>query len=292
MDSRVPDNSPDPDYGILGFHGLSDQLPDPPPEPRTQFLPTILAAVLIVAVGAAGFYFYRGRSATPSPDAAGTTQPAPEAATAPLGGQADVIDVPPLDESDDAVRKLLSALTSNPTVAAWLATDNLIRNFTVVVANIASGDAPARHVQALRPREPFTVTDRGEDIQVNARSYARYTTLAKASASIEPAGAARLYSTLKPRIEEAYRELGEPGTTFDQTLERAIVRLLHTPVPEGQVSLQPNGAVTYRFADRSLEKLDPAQKLLIRFGPDNQREVQASLRAIALALGIPEDRLN
>ena len=291
MESHVPDETPDPDYGILGLHGSSDQLPDPPPEPRTQFLPTILVGLLIVAVGAVGFYFYRGRSAAPS-DAAGTAQPAPEAATAPLGGQADPIDVPPLDESDDAVRKLVSALTSNPTVAAWLATDNLIRTFTVVVANIASGEALARHVQALRPREAFTVVDRGEDIQVNARSYARYTTLAKASAAIEPAGAARLYSTLKPRIEEAYRELGEPGTTFDQTLERAIVRLLRTPVPEGQVSLQPNGAVTYRFADRSLEKLDPAQKLLIRFGPDNQREVQASLRAIALALGIPEERLR
>ena len=119
------------------------------------------------------------------------------------------------------MRTLLRALTSNPTVAAWLATDNLIRNFTVVVSNIASGEAPARHVQALRPREAFTVVDRGEDIQVNARSYARYTTLAKASAALEPAGAARLYSTLKPRIEEAYRELGQPGTTFDQTLEAA-----------------------------------------------------------------------
>jgi hypothetical protein len=291
MESHVPqETTEDPDYGILGLHGSSDQLPAPPPEPRTQVLPTVLAALLIVAIGAVGFYFYRGRTAA-SPDAAATTPPA-QADTAPLGGPADPIDVPPLDESDGAVRKLVSALTSNPTVAAWLATDNLIRTFTVVVANIAAGEAPMRHVQTLRPREGFTVVERGEDIQVNARSYARYTTLAGASAAIEPEGAARLYSTLKPRIEEAYRELGEPGTTFDQTLERAIVRLLHTPVPEGPVELQPNGAVTYRFADRSLEKLEPAQKLLIRFGPENQRQVQASLRAVALALGIPEERLK
>jgi hypothetical protein len=291
MESHVPDETPDPDYGILGLHGSSDQLPDPPPEPRTQFLPTILAGLLIVALGAVGFYFYRGRSAAP-PDAAGTTQPAPEAATAPLGGQADAIDVPPLDESDDAVRMLVTALTTNPTVAAWLATDNLIRTFTVVVTNIASGEAPMRHVQVLKPGEGFTVVERGEDIQVNARSYARYTALAKASAAIEPQAAARLYSTLKPRIEEAYRELGQPDTTFDQTLERAIVVMLRTPVPGGQVPLEPSGAVLYRFADRSFEKLDPAQKLLIRLGPDNQREVQASLRAIALALGIPEERLK
>jgi hypothetical protein len=291
MESHVPDKTPESDYGTLGLHESSEQLPDPPPEPRTQFLPTILAGLLIVAVGAVGFYLYHGRSSTP-PDATGAAQPAPAAATAPLGGQADAIDVPPLDESDDAVRMLVSALTANPTITAWLATDNLIRTFTVVVSNIASGDAPAKHVQALKPREAFAVVEGGEEIQINPRSYARYTALAQASAAIAPEAAARLYSTLKPRIEEAYRELGEPGTTFDQTLERAIVKLLDTPVPNGPVSLQPNGAVTYRFADRSLEKLDPAQKLLIRFGPDNQREVQASLRAIALALGIPEERLR
>jgi hypothetical protein len=235
---------------------------------------------------------YRSRFAPPSSNE-GATQPAASTpAPAPLGGPAEAVDVPPLDESDDTVRKLVSAATSNPTIAAWLATDNLIRNFTVVVSNIATGDRAARHVQVLRPREEFTVVDRGEDIQINARSYARYSALAKASTAIEPEAAAKLYSTLKPRIEEAYRELGDPTTTFDQMLERAIVRLLRTPVPEGPASLQPNGAVTFRFADRSLEGLDPSQKLLIRFGPENQRQVQASLRAIALALGIPEERLK
>ena len=33
------------------------------------------------------------------------------------------------------------------------------------------------------------------------------------------------------------------------------------------------------------------QKMLIRFGPDNQRAVQTALRNIALALGIPPDHL-
>ncbi|HEY6616216.1 MAG TPA: DUF3014 domain-containing protein, partial [Vicinamibacterales bacterium] len=69
------------------------------------------------------------------------------------------------------------------------------------------------------------------------------------------------------------------------------VLLLKTPVPEGRVAVEPNAAVGYRFANPVLEKLTPTQKMLIRFGPDNQRAVQTSLRNIALALGIPPDRL-
>ena len=67
--------------------------------------------------------------------------------------------------------------------------------------------------------------------------------------------------------------------------------LLKTPLHDGRIPVEPNGAVVYRFADPALEKLTPSQKLLIRFGPDNQRAVQSSLRNIALALGIPPERL-
>jgi hypothetical protein len=47
----------------------------------------------------------------------------------------------------------------------------------------------------------------------------------------------------------------------------------------------------YAFASPALEQLSPAQKLLIRTGPANARRIQARLRAIALALGIPASRL-
>ena len=61
---------------------------------------------------------------------------------------------------------------------------------------------------------------------------------------------------LKPRIDDAYKELGLPDTTFDQTLERAIVVLLKTPIPEGRVPVEPNGAVVYRFADPGAREAD------------------------------------
>ena len=121
-------------------------------------------------------------------------------------------------------------------------------------------------------------------------SYERYTPLADAVASVDPAGSARLYATLKPRIEEAYRELGVEEPLFDHALERSIVLLLKTPVIEGPVAVTPDG-IGYAFADARLEGLTAAQKQLLRMGPQNTRTIQRTLRAIGLALGIPPDRL-
>ena len=114
--------------------------------------------------------------------------------------------------------------------------------------------------------------------------------IANAIASVDPAGAARLYATLKPRIEEAHRELGSPDQSFDRTVERAIVALLDTPIPDGSVQLVPKG-IGYAFADKSVENLTGAQKLLLRTGPRNARIIKGKLRDIGVALGIPPGRL-
>ena len=252
-----------------------------------------VAAVLVAAVAATGYLVFRNRGQQAAAPADTPTQAAaPTDAASPSGTDIPTIVLPPLNESDEVVRGLVKELSSNPSVAAWLTTDNLIRNFVVVVANIAAGEAAQGRVPALRPKGTFQVEERGEDLVINSRSYARYLPLATAATSIKPEDAARLFFMLKPRIDEAYAELGQPNTTFDQTLERAIVVLLSTPIPAGPVPVEPNGAaVAFRYADPALEKLTPSQKLLIRFGPENQRTVQTALRNIALALRIPEDRL-
>ena len=253
------------------------------------------AVVLIAAVAATGYLVFRNRAQVTAPDSApgaASTPAAPTDASSALGADIPAIDLPPLDESDGVVRGLVKELSAHPSIAAWLATDNLIRNFTVVVANIAAGEPAAGRVTALRPKGAFQVEERGEDLVINSRSYARYLPLATAATSIKPEDAARLYAQLKPRIQDAYAELGQPNTTFDQTLERAIIVLLQTPLPNGPIPVEPNGAaVAFRYADPTLEKLTPSQKLLVRFGPDNQRAVQTALRNIALALGIPNERL-
>src|SRR5690349_3472506 len=73
----------------------------------------------------------------PAPTPAPVRAEAPARPAKPLGGDAEAIAVPPLNETDALVRELVSKVTSHPRVAAWLATDDLIRSFTIGVANVA-----------------------------------------------------------------------------------------------------------------------------------------------------------
>ncbi len=247
------------------------------------------AVVLLAAVA-----IYVTLARRPLPPAA-TNQPPPAAVTQPprsLGGEAESVVVPPLDESDQVVRTLVRALSTHEAVVAWLATKGLIRTFTLAVTNIADGASPAKQMVALRSATPFRPMDSNGRLYVDPGSYDRYTRVADAVQSIDPAGAARLYATLKPRIEEAFGDLGFPDRKFDRVLEQAIVALLRTPVPDGRLPLQPSErGIGYAFSDPRLEDLSPAQKALVRMGPRNARVVKQRLRDIALALGIAPSAL-
>ena len=61
----------------------------------------------------------------------------------------------------------------------------------------------------------------------------------------------KLYATLKPRIEEAHRDLGGQNASFDRTLARAIVALLETPIVDTPPRLKPKG-IGYAYADDRL----------------------------------------
>lgn len=276
-----------PDYELL-------QTPGKPPDLRPPRRPSglwLVVAGLIAATAIAAYIVFGDRQTSVPVTAEPERVEAPQQPLPPLGGDAVPIVLPPLDQTDPLVRDLVKQITSHPRVAAWLATQGLIRNFVVVVSIVAEGRTPAGHLRVLRPSAGFHVVERCGDLYIDPRSYERYDALAAAAASIDPAGAARLYATLKPRIEEAYRDLGVPDTPFDRTLEGAIVLLLKTPIVDDPVRAEPQGGVGYGFAAPDFAALPAAQKQLLRMGPRNVRTIQSSLRAIALALGIPAERL-
>jgi hypothetical protein len=250
-----------------------------------------VAAIIGVVVAALVGYFIYGRRPAPAPPASAAKPAETEVAVQPLGRDAERIAVPPLDESDALVRELVRKITSHPSVLAWLATNGLIRNFAVVVENVADGVTPAKQLRAVRPASAFAVVQRNGQLFIDPRSYQRYDAIADAVASIDPPGASRLYATLKPRIGEAYGQLGQPASAFDGALERAIVALLRTPVVDGPVRVESKGGTGYRYADPSLEGLTAAQRHLLRTGPRNVTKIQSALRQLAIALGIPPGRL-
>src|SRR5262245_41421185 len=82
------------------------------------------AVLLVVAVAATGYLVFRNRPAAPAKAPAAAPAPAATDVAKALGADVPPIDLPPLDESDDVVRGLVKELSSNPSVAAWLMTDN------------------------------------------------------------------------------------------------------------------------------------------------------------------------
>jgi hypothetical protein len=266
---------------------------DGTPEPESPFggrRVQIAAGGAVLAVAAAALFFMFGRGPAEAPVADAEPPPAATALPAPTASDVEPpVVLPELDATDALVRELVRALSSHPRVAAWLATDDLIRNFAVAVENVSNGQTPSTHLQVLRPEGGYPVLRDDESVIADTRGYARYAGVADAVDGIDAPGAARLYATLKPRIQEAYEELGYQQSV-DVALERALVLLLRTPVADNIVLLEPAGAL-WAYSNPSLEGLEPAQKQLLRMGPRNARRVQAKLHEIALAIGVPAARL-
>jgi hypothetical protein len=253
---------------------------DAPPPAGSGFpiWPIVVAVAVLSVVG--GWYWLRSsRDAPARPGTAAGPAPAPGAPTAAETGT----PLPPLGEMDPLVRQLVSALSSHPRVLAWLTTDDLVRNVAVSVQNVADGATPSRHLKPVAPEGAFLVTKKDGRTVLDPRGYRRYDAHADAVASLDAAGVARLYATLKPRLEEAHKELS-PGGSFDASLQRAIATLVSTPIIEDPVPVEPDCAL-YKFADPTLEALTPAQRQLLRMGPRNMRLIQQKLREIAAEIG-------
>jgi hypothetical protein len=279
------------------FHDLRLNEPGQPhlpprqrPRSGSMLVPVLVIAIIVAA--AIGAYFWRHRAAPQQQTAQAATQPEPvkPEPTGPQAVKGDDIALPPLDESDALVRQLVSQLSSHPRVMSWLATDGLLRNFALVVTNIASGGTPIKALRSQRPTAPFTVHDTPRGTVIDPASYRRYDGYADAVAGLDARNTAKLYETLKPRIAEAYKDLGYPDADIDAALKQAIIVLLSAPRLEGDVPVVQT-SVSWKFADPQIEALPQAQRQLIRMGPRNERIIQDKLREIAPFLGIDPAQL-
>jgi Protein of unknown function (DUF3014) len=251
--------------------------------------PSLLIPVLVIAslIGLMAAVYFWPHAGTPK-GAATAASVHPESVTTsakPVAEAGANIDLPPLDQSDALVRQLVSQLSTHPRIAAWLATDGLIRNFALVVATVAEGGTPTKPLASQRPAAPFAVRESAGGAVIDPASYHRYDAYADALAGLDARGAARLYATLKPRIAEAYRDLGYPDADIDAAVERAFIVLLRTPAAGDNVAVKRT-SVNWQYADPELESLPRAQRQLLRMGPHNRTVVQDKLREIAPYLGI------
>jgi hypothetical protein len=229
----------------------------------------------------------------PPPRVEEVREPEPAPALEPIEGPLDepppvvpVEPLPPLEASDGWVRVEAGAVSAQPAYQEWLGADDLVRRFVAAVDEVASGISPRAHAPFLRPSGPFRITERDGKVVTSPRSFRRYDAIADVVGSLDAGLCASLYRRAAPLIDEAFADLGYPGVHFDERLRAALTLLLATPVPTGREALvQPS--VRFLYEDEALEGLEPAQKQLMRMGPENVRRVQKKLREIQQALGAP-----
>jgi len=256
----------------------------PPPEPeleRGSLLRWIAVGLAGVVAGGLLTFWWMSRS-QPTP-AAAPSATAPEAAT-PVRPTRQALDLPTLIDSDGVIRDLVSALSDHPALARLLATPSLVRGLTAGVIQIGDGRTPVEWLQVLRPATRLQIlgTDSGP---VSPVSHARWNQVAAAVSSVAPSDAAQLYVNVKPLIDEAYIEMGQPDGDFDRTILRAVRMLTDTPTPQVAPELVRRPGY-FDYEDPALKALKPVQKQLLLLGPDNRRQLMAWLDGFVRALGL------
>jgi hypothetical protein len=262
-------------------------------EPRKVWGLAVAILAMLVAAAALYYFVFMKRTKPPAEPAPAAEAVLPAEGEKPLGGPAgEPLAFPAvgLGESDPAVREFAAALSTSPDFAKWLLTKDLVSKFVVSVDNVANGLSPKPHIDFFAPEGAFRVVRTKEGTIIDAAAYARYGPVVRIALSLDATAAARLYRAVKPLIKEAYDELGYPGVDFDDTLVRAMGELLETPVVDGPIRLEKK-ILSYAMTDETLEALSPAQKQLLRLGPDGVRAVHGKIKELAAALGIPDSRL-
>lgn len=258
---------------------------DPPPEPepeRGSLLRWIAIGLAGVVAGGLLTFWWMSRS-QPTPTTAAPSATAPEAAT-PVRPTQQPLDLPTLVDSDAFIRDLVTALSNHPALARLLATPPIVRGMTAGVVQIADGRTPIEWLKVLQPATRLQIlgTDTGP---VSPVSYARWNQIIEAMSSVSPVDAAQLYVNVKPLVDEAYLDLGQPDGDFDQTILRAVRMLKDTPAPAVTPDLIRRPGY-FDYQDPALRALKPVQKQLLLLGPEHRQKLIAWLDAFVRALGL------
>jgi hypothetical protein len=196
-----------------------------------------------------------------------------------------------LNQSDDVVRIRGAELSSHTTLSQWLKSEDLIRSFVAAVDNIANGETPSSHIAFFEPVGDFDIVVRDGIVLIDPGSYKRYNLVADVFSSLNAKLTVRLFRQLNPTLQEAYKELGYPDRVFQKTLVMAITELLKVPILDRNIEVEKD-VVSYKLVDPRLESLNPAQKHLLRMGPENIEIIQAKLRELAKELGVADSEVR
>lgn len=247
----------------------------------------VVAVVVVLGLGAAGYFFWPRTPPPPPAPAAVVEAPAPlpqaaaphypieeKAAPAP-----EAKPLPGLKESDPALREGLASFVGAEALRKYFYPEDIVRRIVATVDNLPRKTFAAR-LNPVRPVGGLIATSGSEPARVIApENDARYVPYVRLMETVNVKKLVGVYVHFYPLFQQAYMDLGYPTGYFNDRLVEVIDHLLATPDVAGPVKVvAPH--VLYEFADPELEALSAGQKLMIRIGHDNSARVKARLREI------------
>jgi hypothetical protein len=227
----------------------------------------------------AGLYFWP-ESQEHSPEPVAEHAPAAEPAVRHPVESVDAPEnpLPPLAESDGALRDALAALLGGE-LPDFIYLENIIHRIVATVDNLPRDHVAPRLIPVKpAPGLPVTVKN-GESLALSAKNAERYLPYVRLADAVPIDAAVALYVRFYPLFQEQYETLGYPGKYFNDRLVEVIDHLLTTPEIEEPLRLVQT-KVLYEFADPKLETLSAGQKILLRMGHANELKIKAKLREI------------
>lgn len=264
---------------------------------------TLIALVVVVLVGVAGFFYWQGtrhRDPEPQPLVETPTQPLPtreepamrypvpevpppvveEATPEPVE---PIRPLPTLNESDAEMQDHLASFFPGQELSELFVLNNIIQRITVTIDTLPQKDLPVRLLPTKPAPGSFMVEGPEGEQVISPQNQRRYGTFVRLVDAVDTRRAVAVYVRLYPLFQQAYRQLGHPTGYFNDRLVAVIDHLLATPQVTEPVRVAQH-VVRYRFVDPELEALSAGQKLMIRIGPDNARIIKAKLREIREAV--------
>ena len=274
----------------------------------------VIALVVLVVIGGTFLYLSneRGREAPPAVEPQAELAPQPAVAeedepetpaftidekAVPAAPELVELPLPPLNESDPYVQENLAGVVGEAATMQYFPGDMLVGRMVATVDALGSSQVPG-NIQAMQgpggsytafedPAPPTVIRNEvGDPIPQylsDPANHQRYLAYVEMLEAIDTDQFVALYRRNYPLFQQAWRELGYTGESFNDRLLEVIDELLATPdVAEPYRLVKPEAY--YLFADEELEALSAGQKIMVRMGSENAARVKSKLSELRSVL--------
>lgn len=166
---------------------------------------------------------------------------------------------------------------------ALLLTPHLIDRMVVTIDSLPAESLNRKYLPVEPPKGGFQTWGEDDLLRIADTNSERYESHVMAFTSVSPLQMAALYRLILPLLERSYRDLGNPGASFEIRTRQVIDHLLASPEHTPPVWLDRPG-VLYQFRDREMESMSIGHKLMTRLSVEQRRRIKDSLRGFIVAL--------